>query len=272
MYFLLRYLPKNHLSALVGYVSRLDRFPRFQRLLISWFVKRYGVRVEDMARPLTSYACLGELFTRELRPGIRPVSGAIVSPVDGRLTEAGVLESDTIIQAKGKSYSLAALLGSEESAKTFLRGHYFVFYLAPGDYHRIHSPVAGNIRQIIHIPGALWPVNTWSIENIDGLFSKNERLISMIASDTGQVAVVKVGATNVGRISSAVCSIRTNRLDGQKAPEVRDFNPVVSIECGEHLGTFEMGSTVVLLFEPGMIPASAEFRMGVSRFGAPFFE
>jgi phosphatidylserine decarboxylase len=271
MYSLLRLVPKNHLSALVGYISRQKQFQSFQKILISWFVKRYGVCIEEMEKPLAEYDCLGTLFTRKLRNGVRPISGDIVCPVDGRLTESGAIESDTLIQAKGKSYSLAKLLGSEEIAKTYYQGRYYVFYLAPGDYHRIHSPVAGEIKKIIHIPGALWPVNEWSIRSIDGLFAKNERLISLVSSSSGEVAVVKVGATNVGQITSPFSDIRTNQLAGSQTQNVAILDPKAIVEAGDHLGTFEMGSTVVLLFERDMIPASARDLFGVCRYGSPFF-
>lgn len=252
MYSLLYILPKNYLSAVVGYISR-KRLPRFfHSILLQWYIKRYHVNLNEMEFSIESYLTLESFFTRRLKLTSRPIGGGIVSPVDGKLVMHGPIDGTRLIQAKGMYYSVEELIQHAGFSASFENGYFLTIYLAPGDYHRIHSPMDGEITAGIWIPGALWPVNDWSVQRIQNLFPKNERVITIIQTPKGKVAVVKVGATNVGQISVSYETERTNKCWPPKPRRtvVREYQNI-PIKAGEELGVFHLGSTVVLLFEKG---------------------
>ncbi len=161
------------------------------------------------------------------------------------------MENGKLEQVKGKTYTLARFLGDEENARRYEHGSYFNFYLSPQDYHHVHSPVGGGIARSVHIPGKLWPVNDWSLENIDELFSINERVVTYVDGDLGRVAVVMIGATNVGKISVTYDSFISNS-DAERTV-ARDYPSPMPIAAGARLGTFHMGSSVVVLVEPDRV-------------------
>ncbi|HNL54333.1 MAG TPA: archaetidylserine decarboxylase, partial [Turneriella sp.] len=172
----------------------------------------------------------------------------IISPVDGRLLVSGSLEQGQLLQSKGMESSLQNLLGNNRFYKQFLGGRYMTIYLSPQDYHRIHSPVEGRILGYYYQPGKLFPVNNLAVNTINQLFSKNERLITYIQSEFGLVAVVKVGATSVGKIRVTYDpNIATNRW--VRLVKEHMYDEEINIRKGAELGRFEMGSTVMLLFE-----------------------
>ena len=253
MYKYLRYIPKNHLSRVMGRLVHA-RLPRpIARRLVRWFADSYEIDVSAAERPLTEYPSIGHFFTRDLREGLRPIEGDFVSPVDGTLRNFGAVSGGRLEQIKGKTYTLQRFLGDESNAARYENGVYFNLYLSPQDYHHVHSPVGGAISRSVHIPGKLWPVNDWSLAHIDELFSINERVVTYIdAASLGRVAVVMVGATNVGKISVAYDSFISN-VSGTKTPAARDYTPPIPISAGDRLGTFHMGSSVVVLLEPGRI-------------------
>lgn len=229
------------------------RLPRpIARRLVHWFAKTYQIDVAAADRELHHYPSIGHFFVRDLREGLRPIESGFVSPVDGVLRNFGTVEGGRLEQIKGKSYSLHRFLGDEDHAARYENGTFFNLYLSPQDYHHVHSPVGGRIVRSIHIPGKLWPVNDWSLANIDELFSINERVVTYIESDLGLVAVVMVGATNVGKISVVYDSFITN-VTGTSTPVRRDYSEPISIAAGDRLGTFHMGSSVVVLLERGRI-------------------
>lgn len=249
----LRYLPKNHLSRVVGRIMHMP----LPRPLAAWTVRKfadaYRIDVDAAGRPLGEYGSIGEFFTRDLREGLRPIESDLVSPVDGVLRNYGVVENGRLPQIKGKSYSLSTFVGDEALANRYLGGTYFNLYLSPQDYHHVHFPVGGAIVNSVHIPGKLWPVNDWSMSTIDELFSINERVITFVESSYGLVAVVMIGATNVGKISVTYDSFVSN-ASGTPRTVARPYDPPLPVEAGSRLGTFHMGSSVVMLFEPGRIP------------------
>jgi len=213
------------------------------------YTRIYGVRLEDATLPLESFKTFNEFFTRELKPGLRPISDApFVSPVDGVASMMGSLSSGVLTQIKGKEYTLSGLLQDPDLAARFKKGSYLTIYLSPRHYHRIHTPVSGEITGYRYIPGRLWPVNDKGLERIDELFVVNERITSVIETEQwGAVAVVKVGATNVGSISLSYNDMVTNQK-GQPARS-HDFDSPIPINKGDELGRFNLGSTVVLLVE-----------------------
>jgi phosphatidylserine decarboxylase len=251
MYEILRYLPRNHLSWAIGSLAHVPLPRPLASALIRWFSRAYAVKLEEAEHPPHHYPSLGAFFTRNLVSGVRPIGEGIVSPVDGTLRNCGPIEAGALEQVKGKRYTLAEFLASEEDAARFSTGYYFNFYLSPPDYHHVHAPVDGSIVRVVHIPGTLWPVNDWSMRTIDKLFAVNERVVVHLDTEAGACAVVFVGATNVGKISLACSDLVTNRLLRSREIRAETVTPPRAVRKGERLGTFHLGSTAVVLFERG---------------------
>jgi phosphatidylserine decarboxylase len=255
LYRYLRYVPKNRVSRMIGRLVHA-RLPRpVARRLVHWFARTYQIDVDAAGKPLHDYPSIGHFFIRDLAEGLRPIEGDFVSPVDGTLRSFGIITEGRIEQVKGKTYSLDRFLSDEANAGRYQTGAFFNLYLSPQDYHHVHSPVSGKIVRSVHLPGKLWPVNDWSLENIDELFSINERVVSYVDCSLGLVAVVMIGATNVGKISVTYDSFISNSA-GSDRTVARDYSPPKPIAAGERLGTFHMGSSVVMLVEPGKIDLS----------------
>ncbi len=252
---LLSLLPKNALSRAVGAACRIPGPSPLVRFAIRRFVAAYGVDASESELPPEEYPTFTEFFTRRLKPGLRPIApgeSLPVSPVDGTVGECGVITGGKMVQAKGRNYTLPELLGgpdADEMARRFEGGTYVTIYLAPYNYHRIHSPLAGEIVGYTAVPGHLWPVNASGLRNVDKLFCVNERLSTFIETARGPCCVVKVGATNVGRIRALYADVVTN-LRRTRLVERKTLEVPVHVEKGGELAMFEMGSTVVLLFHP----------------------
>lgn len=273
MFELLYFLPKNLISYLFGLLSMMPLPISVREPLYTWYGKRYHVEMTEVELPLAEYHSLQAFFTRNLKPGSRTIGQGVVSPVDGSVEQTGELNGGVLIQAKGKQYSLAQLLQSNELAARFSGGSYATLYLAPGDYHHIHSPVDGEISTSVYVPGALWPVNEWSVETIDNLFVKNERVITIIESAKGAFALVKVGATNVGSIRTTYNDFRGNPFSQiiGPAPSVlhQSYAPTLPVQKGSRIGSFFLGSTVVLLSETREL---VSIPSGKIRYGQSLFE
>ena len=275
MYSLLRFLPRNHLSYIFGRLAS-TRPPQFiAGPLNRTFANTFGANLDESALPPEQYRSLQEYFLRDLKPGLRPIGPGVVSPADGKVVEHGPIDHDRLIQAKGKYYSLKALVRDEKLATAFAGGYFVTVYLAPKNYHHVHSPLDGEVTSCYYIPGTLWPVNNWSVENVSELFCVNERLITVLQTAIDLVAVVMVGATNVGRISVTYDTLESNtlsRLRGRFPPLVkRDYTPRPTLRKGDRLGSFHLGSTVVLLFQhhkftpgPGCTPGEIRFGQTIS--------
>ncbi len=255
-------LPKNLLSRLFGWIAFL-RLPRFMMVpILSAFARAYKINLDEAELELSDYPSLNKFFTRALRDGARVVDKSedtVVSPVDGTISRFGVIEvaDGRMIQAKGIDYSVEDLLeGDDAYIARFLGGRFIVLYLSPQDYHRIHSPAYGRILGYTYSPGTLFSVNAVAVQGLTGLFPKNERLTSYLQTEHGLVAIVKVGATNVGKISVTYDTIRTNRWI--RLPKRHSYQEEKFIGRGEEIGRFEMGSTVILLFERDMMEFSGE--------------
>lgn len=240
----IKFVPKNLLSFLVGILVSL-RIPWVGNWAAKIFARQFKINLEEAEKDISQYKNIQQLFTRRLKPGIRPIQGRIVHPCDSEITANGNIESGSLIQAKGKAYQLKDLLQNHSEAKKFINGCFATYYLCPTDYHRVHSPFTGRIRKIDYIPGNLWPVNRWSVNSIDSLFSVNERLNFYIENEEFSAVLVMVGATNVGKITSPYLK---NFASNQFGP-ARNFDNInQNIEVGQELGCFEMGSTVVMIY------------------------
>ena len=248
-------LPARLLGRIVHSVTRSER-PLLKDLLIRGFVRLYGVDVSEAERAVPGgYASFNDFFTRSLKAGCRPLDAdvaAIASPADGTIQQIGRLHGDEILQVMGINYCAATLLGDATAAARFRDGCFVTIYLAPWNYHRVHMPVAGRIRRMTHVPGALWSVNATTAARIPGLFARNERLVCHGEATWGPFAVVFVGALNVGSVSTAWAGEVLPRRDrAVRHWEYADSDPATCIGRGAVLGQFNMGSTVVVLLPAG---------------------
>ncbi len=251
----LRGLPQAALSRAWGALARWRRPRVFVRWLIRAFVRLAHIDLSEAALPLPAYATLEDLFVRRLKAGARPIDpdpAALVSPVDAIFGASGAVTGGTLLQVKGRTYPLAELLGNEVEAKRYEGGAYVTLYLSPRHYHRIHAPIAGDITDATLIPGRLLPVFPEALAQVDHLFSTNERLVTYIDhAQAGRLAVVKIGATLVGRISvSYDPTVWTNHDSRRRLRHLR-YTPSRRLDKGDELAAFELGSTVVLVTEPG---------------------
>lgn len=248
----LKLIPKNLLSYIVGWLVH-RRWPHpMNTWMVAWFARRYRINMDEAELPISDYPSIGALFTRRLKPGLRPVSSAeIVHPADSQLTESGPIHDGVLYQLKGWPYRLQDLLQSE--TESFEGGQFVTYYLCPTDYHRVHSPVDGEIVACHHIPGYLWPVNAWSVSHIARLFAINERVVIWIKTPKGLVAVVMVGATNVGKMTMSFDSGIVTNLFFVKTAQRKSYNPSISVQRGQELGVFNMGSTVVVIYPPSIL-------------------
>ncbi|ABS26516.1 archaetidylserine decarboxylase [Anaeromyxobacter sp. Fw109-5] len=268
----LKLLPKNAVSRLAGALTRWNAPAPVRLGVMKAFAARYGIDLSECP-DLEVYRTFGEFFARPLRPGLRPIApgeAVIVSPVDGAVSETGVALDGRLVQAKGLDYPTSALVADEALAARLRGGAYATIYLSPRDYHRIHFPLGGKITGWRYVPGQLWPVNPASVRTVPGLFTVNERLVTVLETPLGACAVVAVGATVVGRVRAFYDpTVPVTNLPAATAA-ARDYESPLPIEKGGELGAFEMGSTVILLFEPGRVRLDARLVPGARlRVGEP---
>lgn len=270
---LLRWSPKATVTRGIGWIAR-RRVPRgLREAFYLRFARRAGIDLASIDRPLIEFESLDDFFTRPLPEGARPIApgdDTVVSPCDGVLLETGVAGSGRLTQCKGRDYTVRGLLADEAEARTFLGGAYATIYLSPRHYHRVHAPSRGVIAGFRRIPGALFPVNLPAVRNVSGLYSINERLVTYLEGPLGRVALVMVAAIGVGHIT-----VTYDRLEGHprggwgRRSAVHYYATPRRIAKGEELGTFHLGSTVVLLFEPGRVTLAGLERGQTLRLGEP---
>jgi phosphatidylserine decarboxylase len=264
---LLRFL--NLLSILFGVFATI-KYPKFvANTSIKVFIKLTGAIPEEAELSLDKYPNLNSFFTRNLRSGIRPIGISPISPVDGFFRSTSTITQGLVEQVKGKNYSVKELLGEWYSDR-YEGGKLLSFYLSPKDYHHIHAPVSGKIKEVYHLPGYLWPVNTFSLKNISHLFSRNERVIvRLINEEFGEVLLILVGATNVGSISIDgllhLGSI-SNKIKLRK-PTVYTLPNLLEVKLGTRIGTFNLGSTVLLVTPKNSLIKSNLVNFGLIKYG-----
>lgn len=246
-------LPHHVLTALAGRLARW-RFRTWSAALIRFYRWLYDIDLDEAATSdLSRYPDFNAFFTRPLRPEARPWPEdpeVVGSPADGTVTAVGTADGDTLLQVKEKSYRLSGLLGDEETAAPFFGGSYLTLYLAPPDYHRVHMALGGELRFTSHLPDRLFSVAPSSLVTISRLFCRNERLASVFRTPAGAMAQVMVGAMLVGGIETTWHGPHGH----PRNPSRRSFDPgQVALQRGDEMGRFTMGSTVVLLFEPGRV-------------------
>jgi len=247
-------LPARALSRFTGRLARIRVPPPLRRPLFTMFARVFRIATEEAELSLGDYTSIDEFFVRRLRAGLRSWPDdpdVITSPVDGRIGEFGRIEKGRALQAKGRSYSLAQLL-DEPAGQRFDSGDFITLYLSPSHYHRVHAPASGTLPWTRWIPGALLPVNLAAIETVSDLFPRNERVVCWIDSTAGALALVAVGAYNVGRITAAFDAGAAANRRGAIA-STRAYEPPLRVRRGDELLSFHLGSTVILLFEAGRI-------------------
>jgi phosphatidylserine decarboxylase len=239
----------------MGRIARMRLPGAITRRAVDAFCRSYAVDMSEVEVPAWGFESFDQFFTRQLKPGRRPIdpdTESIVSPADGLVQDAGSLEPGAVFRVKGHLYRADELLGDAGEARRFEGGLFAVIYLNPGDYHRVHAPASGDIEAVRHIGGTLYPVNRIGFDHIPNLFARNERVVFCQNSARGPVATVMIGAAGVGRISvSFDDEVITN--DGRAAGTRVYSERKPFLERGDELGVFHLGSTVIL-FLPGDIP------------------
>lgn len=256
-------VPQHALSRLAGSIASSET-PWLRDALIRRFVAAYGVDLTQAARGIGEFTSFNDFFTRELKPGARPLADAkkfILSPADGAVSQLGPVSGGRIIQAKGRDYSVAEILGcGAEEAARFEGGSFITIYLSPKDYHRVHMPAAGTLAQTTYIPGDLYSVNTATAAGVDRLFARNERLSCRFDGPDGHFASIMVGAMIVAGIDTVWPNTFRTHVS---APVHEDFTGQgPSFAAGDEMGRFYLGSTVVLLFEPGRVAWRDDLKPG----------
>lgn len=223
----------------------------FKNFAIKQFIKTFKI---DMTLAVEEnpekYQTFNQFFTRALKPEVRPLTLGqqnIICPVDGAISQMTHIDNNTIIQAKGQGYSVEALLGDKAMAGQFENGNFTTLYLSPRDYHRIHMPVDGTLKKVIHVPGRLFSVNPATVHNVPALFARNERVVCYFDSPVGPMAFVLVGAIFVASMET----VWQGEITPPTHHEIRSWdysNNPVSLKQGEEMGRFNMGSTVIMLF------------------------
>jgi phosphatidylserine decarboxylase len=243
-------LPQHGLSRLILAATRV-RAVWFKNWTIRCFLNLYRVDMSEAAESDPyRYGSFNEFFTRALKDGARPIAGehaAIASPVDGCVSEAGIIDRDRLLQAKGRHYGLTELLAAQPWASHFEGGSFATIYLAPFNYHRVHMPLRGELQETVYVPGRLFSVNAVTARHVPGLFARNERVLTLFDSDAGRFALILVGALNVGSMATVWAGDIT---PAARRVITRVPGPRLTLEKGAELGRFNMGSTVILLFEP----------------------
>lgn len=257
-----RMVPKRALSGAIGWGASRGLPSRLRVGFLTRFARSYGIDVSEAEKPLSEYAGVDEFFTRRLRPGARPIdqqAGRVISPADGTVVECGLVSAGTLIQAKGVLFKLSELLADDEAAARLEGGAYLITYLSPKDYHRVHSPIEGRVIGWHHVPGTLFSVNEKSVQREPGLFTRNERFVSLIESAAGLVAVVMVAAVGVGHVTAAYDpDVATHEARFRRADvRHRRYDTPRPIGRGAELGTFHLGSTTIVVFEPGKVALDA---------------
>jgi phosphatidylserine decarboxylase len=268
-------LPKHLLSRLVGVLAAANA-GGLTTWLIELFIKHYKVDMSEAQFPHAhQYASFNEFFTRELKPGVRPIDdtpASLVHAVDGTVSQCGEINDDSIFQAKGHHFSLTSLLGGKpEIARPFKGGKFATIYLSPRDYHRIHMPIDGTLTDMLYVPGELFSVNPLTTENVPSLFARNERVVALFDTCAGKIAIVLVGATIVASIETVWAGTVTPPT-GKTVQHWRYDNPQAPIvlKKGEELGRFKLGSTIVMCFEPEAVSFNNMAAGDVTRLGEAF--
>lgn len=243
-------LPTALASRAFGVVSSIHFPQKVQKSINTAFAKIAKINLDEASKNIEQYDTLNDFFTRALKPNARPLANAdVLSPVDGRVSAFGRVNDDTVLTVKHQHFNVNDLVGTTSAHDWLIGSYFFIIYLSPANYHRIHSPASANVTHMSYVPGQLLPVNKLGLAATDELFPSNERLTSFLQTNSGRhLALVKVGATCVGKISVNYDQIQTNS-SRHPSPAFRAIEPSPHYEAGQELAVFNLGSTVILFIE-----------------------
>lgn len=257
-------MPQHLLSRGMGCLGNWQN-PIFKNRMINTFIRTYGVNMsEALVENPRDYTCFNDFFTRHLKPEARDVNKPnhhIISPADGIMSQFGAIQGDRLLQAKGSTYSLEALLASQSTADMFADGAFMTVYLSPKDYHRVHMPFSGTLLKMTYVPGSLFSVNEAAVAGIPGLFAKNERAICLFETEIGLMAVILIGAMIVGSIHTAWHGCVTP----SPSYHLTDWNyeaQQLYYNRGDEMGHFQMGSTAIVLFQKDAVEFNEAMTLG----------
>jgi len=259
-------LPHHALSRLMGRLTHCER-PWWKNFMIRRFSRLYHIDLGEAESPNPEdYPHFNAFFTRALQAECRPIveaPNAIACPADGLISQCGTLQGELLLQAKGKHYHVAALLGSEQRAQPFIDGAFATIYLSPRDYHRLHMPLMGQLREMVHIPGRLFSVNTATTAAVPGLFTRNERVVALFDTAAGPMVLVLVGAIFVASIETVWHGVVTPPT--RMAPETWSYaDRHIVLARGAEMGRFNMGSTIIVLFPRGRVRWQSQLAPGLT--------
>lgn len=246
-------MPQLYLTRLAGWFAK-QQWGKFTHFVIKLFAKKYHVDMTEAAKPnFSDYASFNEFFIRPLAENARPINQdltALCLPADGRISQIGHIEKDLLLQAKGHYFSLNDLLANEqELVEQFENGEFVTTYLSPRDYHRVHMPCEGTLRKMIYVPGDLFSVNPFLAEHVPNLFARNERLICVFDTEFGKMIQILVGATITASMSTVWAGVVNPPRPNQVMTWTYEGESAVTLAKGQEMGAFQLGSTVINLFE-----------------------
>ncbi|MEB3768310.1 archaetidylserine decarboxylase [Acinetobacter sp. MD2] len=250
-------VPQHQLSRVVGKVAASEN-PIVKNIAIQAFKSKYKIDMSiAQQKNALAYKSFNEFFTRGLQNGVREVDAAlnsIVSPADGMISQLGDIVEGQVFQAKGQHFSVDQLIADPQLAAPFQNGQFATVYLSPKDYHRVHMPFAGTLTETLYVPGELFSVNQVTAENVPGLFARNERMVCLFDTEIGRMAVVLVGAMIVAGIET----VATGKVKPTGRLELQQHH--MTLNKGDELGRFYLGSTAVVLFEPNTMRWDEAFK------------
>lgn len=259
-------LPHRALSSLARRLAYSDH-PKLSRWLIDTVTRKFGVDLEEAAEAdPRAYPTFNAFFTRALKPGARtpePDPRALLMPADGRISQCGPIRAGEIFQAKGRSFTAAELLASDEDARPYRDGVFATVYLSPKDYHRVHMPWTGRLRRTVHVPGRLFSVGPNAVRLVPRLFARNERLVCHFETDFGPMAVVMVGALLVSGVETVWGGVEIPQY-GDRVLEKRYDDAGIELARFEEMARFNYGSTVIVLLPPGVAELAPSLREEVA--------
>lgn len=271
---LLKAMPRKHLSWCLGRLADVGAPGALLDPLVAQYIRVFDVDMSEVDET-GQFANFDAFFTRKLRQGTRPIDSSekvIVSPADGRLEDYGEITEDLVLSAKGRRYRVEELLAGVGDLGPYRGGQFGTIYLSPRDYHRVHAPIDGTVEKIVHIPGTLFPVNSIGVTHVHKLFARNERVAFVHSSAEGPLCSLMIGAIGVGRITTSLGPLQTNRGVAPSRPKTHACE--ARLNKGDELGVFHLGSTVILFLSrkrasglQWLQPMGAQLRMGQALLG-----
>ena len=270
-------LPQLALTRLAGWFAE-RQWGGITHFVIHTFAKHYRINwTEAEKSQAADYASFNEFFIRRLKPDARPIDAepqALCLPADGKVSEAGAIQRDQLLQAKGHLFTLNTLLANDhELAKQFTNGQFITTYLSPRDYHRVHMPCDGTLRKMIYVPGELFSVNPFLAHHVPDLFARNERVICVFDTAFGSMVQILVGAT----ITASMSTVWAGVINPPRSREVRVWHypaegeGCVALQKGQEMGAFRLGSTVINLFPANAVTLATHLQAGATtQMGAKF--